>query len=131
MMRLVIAVVAGFIFWTVLFLGNNAVISTAFPQYFNSDGSTGSTGMLALILALSVAFSIISGWVAGRIAQARAMSAGVVLGLILLAVGIFVQLQYWDVMPLWYHLSFLILLLPSTVLGARLSSRRRVAAALQ
>lgn len=122
--RLILAVVVGFIFWTVLFLGNNALISTAFPQYFNSDGSTGSSGMLALLLALSVVFSVISGWVAGRIARLRAVSAGTVLGLVLLAVGIFVQLQYWDVMPLWYHLSFLILLLPATVLGARLSKPR-------
>ncbi len=128
MMRLISAVVAGFVFWTVLFLGNNALISTAFPQYFNSDGSSSSLGMLVLILALSVAFSIISGWLAGRIARTRAMSAGVVLGLILLAVGIVVQLQYWDVMPLWYHLSFLALLLPASVLGARLSLRGRVAA---
>ncbi len=122
--RLILAVVAGFVFWTVLFLGNNALISTAFPQYFNTDGSTDSNGMLGLILVLSVVFSILSGWLAGRIAQARAANVGTVLGLVLLAVGIFVQLQYWDLMPLWYHLGFLILLLPATVLGARLSRPR-------
>lgn len=121
MVRLIIAVVVGFIFWTVLFLGNNALISTAFPQFFNRDGSTDSNGMLVLILVLSVVFSLLSGWVAGRIAQVRAMGAGIVLGLLLLAVGIFVQMQYWHLMPLWYHLSFLILLLPATVMGARLT----------
>jgi hypothetical protein len=45
-----------------------------------------------------------------------------------LGLGIFFQAQYWQLMPLWYHLPFLALLLPGNVYGAWMfdASRRRV-----
>jgi hypothetical protein len=46
------------------------------------------------------------------------------LGLILLGVGMFVQAQYWYLMPLWYHLAFLLLLVPACMIGSRLRRAR-------
>ncbi|MCW5874766.1 MAG: hypothetical protein KIS88_09005 [Anaerolineales bacterium] len=43
-----------------------------------------------------------------------------ILGVVLLLVGIAVQRQYWKLMPLWYHLLFLALLVPTTLFGASL-----------
>ena len=44
-------------------------------------------------------------------------------GILLLATGIAVQLQYWSLLPIWYHLVFLVLLVPSTVAGGSLRPR--------
>jgi hypothetical protein len=43
---------------------------------------------------------------------------------LLLVVGIYFQSQYWHVMPLWYHLIFLALLIPMCFVGARLAAPR-------
>jgi hypothetical protein len=46
------------------------------------------------------------------------------LGLILLGVGMFVQAQYRYLMPLWYHLLFLLLLVPACMIGGQLRRAR-------
>jgi len=43
---------------------------------------------------------------------------------LLLIVGVIVQMGVWDKIPLWYHLTFWILLVPMTVLGGRLRSEK-------
>jgi hypothetical protein len=40
-----------------------------------------------------------------------------------LGLGIFFQSQAWQLMPLWYHVPFLLLIVPATLLGARLRLR--------
>ena len=79
-----------------------------------------------LVLILSMIYSVVSGWAAARIARERAFASSVALGVLLLVVGIGVQMQYWDVMPLWYHLLFLVALVPAVLLGYRLATNRRV-----
>ena len=118
------AVVAGFVVWTVLYLGGNALLAAAFPSSFNPDGSTDSAVMLVLILVLSVVYSVVSGWTTARVAQSKAFGSSVALGVLLLIVGIGVQMQYWEVMPLWYHLVFLGALVPAVLLGYRLAMKR-------
>ena len=99
MLRSVFSVVGGFGLWTVLWLGGNAAAQAAMPDAFREDGSTDQVGMLCAILAFSVICSIIAGYLTGVIAKRSAMTNGVVLGMIQLAVGIFVQSHYWDKMP--------------------------------
>ncbi len=118
--RSILAVLVGFIAWTILWLVSNFAIAGAFPDAFREDGSTGSVGILILLLADSATFSLLSGWLTGVIAKRRQMAHGVALGVILLMVGIAVQAGYWDLMPLWYHLIFLATLLPMATLGGKL-----------
>ena len=124
MLRAIGAIVAGFVVWTVLFLGSNALLTLITPDSFNPDGSTDSAALLALVLVLSVVSSIVSGWVTARIARAQAFGSSVTLGILLLVVGIGVQMQSWEVMPLWYHLLFLVALLPAVLVGYRWAVNR-------
>ena len=124
MIRSILSVLAGFALWTVLSLASNAALAAAAPGAFREDGSTDSVGMLLLILVLSVVFSVIAGYVTALLAREKTKQHALALGLALLAVGIFVQIQYWDVMPVWYHLSFLALLVPGVLLGARTQRSR-------
>ena len=128
MLKAIGAVVAGFVIWTVLFLGTNALISMASPESFNPDGSTDSVVLLLLILVLSVVFSVAAGLLTARMAGDIAFKSSIALGGLLLVVGIFVQVQFWEVMPLWYHLLFLGALIPGVLVGYGMSVARKAAA---
>lgn len=124
MLRSIGSIATGFAVWTVLFLGTNALLSLVAPGAFKPDGSTDSTLLLLLIVTLSVLFSVVAGWITFKVDRVRALGSSLILGVLLLAVGIFVQLQYWEVMPLWYHLSFLGALIPGVLVGYRLAVTR-------
>jgi len=42
---------------------------------------------------------------------------------LLLVTGVAVQINVWPLMPLWYHLTFLILIAPVCVVAGRLNQR--------
>lgn len=129
MVRTVSAVVAGFVLWSMLWLGGNALLVQVMPGPFDDDGFTSSAGVLALVLAMSIVWSLVAGFATAAIAGGgRAANAAWILGGLLLAVGIFFQVQAGARLPLWYHAAFLILLVPMTVVGARLRTRGTVTA---
>ena len=77
-----------------------------------------SSAVLIALLIKSFIVSLISGFIAALIAGENTKST-LALGVLLLLFGIFVQAGYWNYMPLWYHIPFLILLIPMTVLGGK------------
>lgn len=128
--RSILAVAAGAAVWAVLWLGSNATLLAVFPNYLVPDQYLGHVGFLATYLALSVVFSVLAGYVTGMVARTNLIGHGVALGVLQLGLGIVAQAQYWHLMPLWYHLPFLALLLPANVYGAWLrdTAQRRVSA---
>jgi hypothetical protein len=120
MLRTILAVLVGVIIWTILWIGANAVLAAAMPGAFRPDGSIASNGLLAVILVLSGLISIAAGYSTARLASAHEVNHALALGGVLLLIGIFVQSQYWEVLPLWYHLTFLALLIPAAWLGGKL-----------
>ena len=125
MMRSVLSIIVGFVLWTVIWLGGNQGVKMAMPDGFAEDGSTSDPTILLGILVWSVVCSFVAGCVAARLAKANPRKHGVILGVILLAVGTMVQIQFWTVMPLWYHLAFLVLLVPVTVVGTTACGAKR------
>lgn len=120
MLRSILAVLAGDIIWTGLWLMTNAIVAAIAPASFGVDGSINSAGILFLILVLSVAISVAAGYSTARLARVNELTHALALGIVLLVIGIFVQSQYWDALPVWYHLSFLALLIPAAWLGGKL-----------
>lgn len=120
-MRSLLAVVSGMTVWAVLWVGSNQALTAAMPGAFGDDGRLLEDGLLWLYLLDSVVLSVLAGWVTGRVAGRRQLAHGLALGLAQLAIGIAVQASVWDDMPLWYHLAFLALLIPASVLGANLA----------
>ena len=112
MKRIVLAVIAGFALWSVLWLVVNASSAALARDAFNEDGTTDSATVLLVVLILSVACSVGSGVLTAAIARTPSLRPAWVLGGLLLAVGVLVQIQYWETMPLWYHIPFLALLVP-------------------
>lgn len=124
MLRSILSVVAGVVTWSILWVTGNAVIAMALPGSFKDDGTTDSAAVLLGIAAFSVALSLLSGYVTSMLSKSQGLGQVVAVGLLLLAIGIAVQMQYWDLMPLWYHLTFLGLLVPGVLAGGKLRLAR-------
>ncbi len=120
MIRKLLAVLAGFALWTVLWLASNQLALRLFSTRFDERGMTDDAGLLAAFVVLSALFSIAAGWTTTAVSRAGSSVLALVLGALLLAVGVLVQSTVWDQMPLWFHLSFLALLVPASAVGARL-----------
>lgn len=123
MVRAALAVIAGYLVWTALWLGGNAAFFGAAARVVEAGVAFTAPGPLAGLLALSLVCSVAAGLTAAAIAKARARAAVLVLAVLLLATGILVQSGVWPLMPLWYHLTFLALIVPASILGSRLIQR--------
>ena len=124
MLKITLGVIVGFIVWSILWVAVDAVLRAVWADYNKSvEAMNFTASMLIVPLVLSAVVSIISGYVAALIAKENAKSP-LILGILLLIVGIMVQISVWDKIPLWYHLTFWILLVPMTIIGGRLRSER-------
>ena len=74
--------------------------------------------------------TIAAGYVTGLTAARNALKHAWALGVAQLALGIFFEVSYWNLLPVWYHLVFLALLIPGNVFGGSWSEARRPVAQL-
>ena len=117
-MRTALGVIAGFVVWSVLWLGTNAALRGAGMLPATPTEPVSAMAPLVTLLIASVICSIAAGYTAARMAHVQA--AAPILGIILLVVGIMVQMKYWNLVPTWYNILFLVLLLPMAVAGGRM-----------
>ena len=117
MIRNILAVIAGSAAWTVLWLGMNAALRSASLLPADATKRIEAAPPLLIMLVGSVVFSIIAGYVTAAVAVGGGYTPIYVLCALQLAMGIFFQAQAWQLMPLWYHVPFLLLLAPATLLG--------------
>lgn len=123
--RAIGAVFAGFLLWTVLWLGFGAALGAAMPEAAAPGQPVTSPGVLVAFLAYSVVISTVSGYVCAAIRGPRPMPSVWILALVLLAVGLGVEIAGWALTPVWYHLVFLTLLVPATVWGGGVRARSK------
>ncbi len=120
MLKISLGVIVGFIVWSILWVGFDAILRTVWTSYDESAKAMKFSSLMLLVpLILSAVVSLISGYVAALVAKENTKSP-LILGVLLLIVGISVQIGVWDKIPLWYHLTFWILLIPMTILGGKL-----------
>ncbi len=117
MMRMIVGAVVGYAVWTVIWLAVNATVFAKAREAIAARDAFTETGPLLGVLALSIACSLAGGVAAAIAGGESARGAMLVTALLLLATGIFVQAGIWSLMPVWYHLIFLALLVPVTLLG--------------
>ena len=124
MIKSILSVLAGAVVWSLLWFALYGVLM-AIPGAVHADGSIHSVPVLLLILISSVVMSVLAGYLTARLAPSSPIAHGVALGVLQLTLGIYFQTQSWSLVPIWYHLSFLALLLPGNVYGAWLFTQRR------
>lgn len=123
MLRNALSIVLGYAFWTGLWLGGNALMFSAASEQMAAEEGIHELGTLLGVLGLSVVCSLCAGFVTAKVALGKTMPV-TMMAFLLLVTGIMVQRMVWDLMPLWYHVFFLLLLLPMVRVGARLSKTR-------
>ena len=131
MIRTILAVIVGFCVWSILWVGGNQLFMILSPDWYaaseqefmkaiaNKEPFPADSTILLIHLVLSVIVSFISGYIAALVAGENKRST-LWLGVVLLIVGILVEAAYWNYIPIWYHLLFLILLIPMTIAGGKL-----------
>ena len=131
MLRIILGVIAGFIAWSIIWLGSDQVLISSSPGWYgnhqyafqaamnNQTPFTPDSTILFLHLVRAAIISIMAGFLAAVIAREN-QRAPIILGLLLLGFGVVVQVVVWNYAPIWYHVIFLAMLIPFTVLGGRL-----------
>ncbi|HEX6278535.1 MAG TPA: hypothetical protein VFZ49_00850, partial [Pyrinomonadaceae bacterium] len=131
--KIVLGVIAGFVGWSILWIGSDQVLAMAWSDWYgahqdkfqlamvNQEAFTADTTILLMHLVRAAIISVMSGFLAAFIAGENRKSP-LFLGILLLAFGLMVQVMAWNYLPIWYHIVFLGLLIPFTVLGGKLKS---------
>ena len=131
MVRTILGVIVGFIVWSILWVGGDAILASLSPgwigaysldaerAFVNNTQLTHDNGIAAIHLLRSFVTSIVAGYLAALVAG-ESRRTTLVLGIILLVVGAAVEIFAWRLAPAWYHIIFLAALIPMTILGGKL-----------
>jgi hypothetical protein len=127
--RTIASIVAGLVGWLVIVTILNFGLRAAIPGYHSAEATLQFTsamkaGRLTEAALTSLAAGALVGWVAPRTNWAPW-----VVGFAILAIFLPVHINLWNKFPAWYHLTFLVPIVPLVVLGASLAGRRERAAA--
>jgi hypothetical protein len=116
-MRTIAALVSGYILWTALWLGGNVGLRAA--GVLPGDVAQPLTAPVPLfaLLFLALVCSLSGGYVAAAVSRSSSIRIVALLGLLLFATGCFFQSTVWNLMPLWYHIVFLGMIIPVTLVG--------------
>jgi hypothetical protein len=131
MVRIILGVIVGFIAWSIIWVGGDEGIAMIAPHWygahklafekavFNKEPFDANFAILVLKLVHSIVASVLAGYLASFVAN-ESKRTTLILGVLLLAVGVYFESTYWQQIPIWYHLVFLILLIPMTIAGGKL-----------
>jgi hypothetical protein len=123
MLRLTCAVIGGLLAWIGLVTLLNFGLRTAIPGYHASEPDfTFTLTMMISRLTIAALTSLAAGAVVRAVAPGSVLAPWVV-GIILLALFIPVHVHIGERLPLWYHLTFLVTLVPLVWAGAKLAQR--------
>jgi hypothetical protein len=119
--RNILAVVAGVLTWLLVATVAGFVMRASWPAYASvADAMTFTLPMMVARLAIGALATLAMGFVAALIT--RSAIVRVVPGVLALLAFVPQHVMLWDKFPLWYHLTFLLSLVPLTYAGARLCS---------
>jgi hypothetical protein len=124
MIRAILGVLAGYVVWTAIWLLGNALLFAEELKQVAAGIPLTDTTVLAKILGLSAVCSLAAGVMTAAIVKRESKTAMVlVMAALLLGTGVAVQAGQWNLMPVWFHLTFLGLLVPVAYLGSRAVAR--------
>jgi hypothetical protein len=123
MWRTIGAIIAGLVGWAVIVTVINWGLRLGIPGYRLAEPTLVFTlGMKIARLAMAAITSIAAGALVRAIAPQSRLAPWIV-GLVILALFLPAHIHLWHRFPIWYHLSFLVPLVPLVALGAWLVRR--------
>jgi len=125
MAKKILGVVAGLAVWIVVVTAAGAIMRLSWPAYARvADDMIFTVPMLAARLSIGALATLAAGLVTTVIAP-RSVLARLMPGVLLLIAFIPVHVSLWDKFPVWYHLTFLLSLVPLTYLGGTIAAAER------
>jgi hypothetical protein len=122
MRRQILAFVIALVAWVVVASVLNRLLRIGLPGYAAAAPAMAFTlPMQWARLALGAVASVGAGYVLARTAP-NAHRLPLILGGLLLAAFLPVHYNLWNKFPIWYHLLFLLTIVPLVLLGARLGA---------
>ncbi len=124
MTRKILGVVSGLAVWLVIVVLASLIVRRTWPAYVSRAETMDFTLSMRLArLAISAIGSVAAGWVAAAISRGSRLTA-VLPGVVLLVLFIPQHVRIWDQFPVWYHLTFLVTLVPLSWLGGAIRGFR-------
>jgi hypothetical protein len=121
MARRFLGVVAGVAVWMVIVTIVGVIMRGAWREYTAvADAMTFTLPMMLARLAIGALATFVAGWVTAIIAR-RSTFATLACGVLLLLFFIPQHIRLWNKFPVWYHLTFLLSLVPLTWLGGAIA----------
>ena len=118
MIRNILAVVLGLVAFTLAASLCGALLRL-WPDYVSAAPAVAFTlAMQIARLAVGALSTLAAGAVTGAIAK-RNRTVVLATGIVLLAIFVPIHVTVWDKFPIWYHLVWLVSIVPLTLLGGR------------
>jgi ABC-type Co2+ transport system permease subunit len=124
MKRSILACLAGLLTWIVVVTVINRVLRLSLPNYTVAEQTLQFTLSVKWArLLMAIVASVVTGAVTGWIARSSRW-APLIVGSVVLAMFVPVHIAIWSKLPVWYHLTFLLTIIPAVLAGALLLPRR-------
>lgn len=122
MKRSIVACLAGLLTWIVVVTVINRVLRLSLPNYTAAEQTLQFTlGMKWARLLMAIVTSVVAGAVTGWISRSSRW-APLIVGSVVLAMFVPLHIAIWSKFPVWYHLTFLLTIIPAVLVGALLPS---------
>jgi hypothetical protein len=124
MKRSILACLAGLLTWFVVVTVINRVLRLSLPNYTTAEQTLQFTlGMKWARLLMAIVTSLAAGAVT-RWISLSSLWAPLIVGSVVLAMFAPWHIANWSKFPAWYHLTFLLTIIPAVLVGALLPPRR-------
>ena len=131
MWRTISSIIAGLVAWTVVATILNFGLRAALPGYHAAEATLQFTLAMKIgRLSLAALSCLVAGATVGAVAPASKWAPWIA-GTTMLALFLPAHYQLWDKFPVWYHLTFLLSIVPLFGFGAALWSRAGKTDAMQ
>ena len=125
MKRSILACLAGLLTWAVVVTVINRVLRLSLSNYTAAEHTLHFTlGMKWARLLMAIVTSLVAGAVTRRISPSSRW-APLIVGSVVLAMFVPAHIALWSKFPAWYHLTFLLTIIPAVLVGALLTTRQK------
>ena len=125
MKRSILACLAGLLTWIVVVTVINRGLRLSLPNYTAAEQTLQFTLVMKWArLLMAIVTSAVAGAVTGWISRSSRW-APLIVGSVVLAMFVPVHIAIWSKFPVWYHLTFLLSLIPLTYAGGQIAAHRQ------
>ena len=122
MTKNIVSVVAGLVVWVIVATVAGFIMRVCWPAYASvASAMTFTLPMMIARLSIGALATIAMGIVTAAIA--KSVIVRLMPGVLMLLIFIPEHVMLWEKFPVWYHLAFLLSLVPLTYLGGRFGGR--------